>query len=117
MAVASKQKQQNKLPTLAKHNAAFWVFDQGIGSVGIGLGANCEPHPLKQFSGDELYNSLVHGPKARGRKRGVPQDSDSETEERRVRAKGDEEIGRGLDEVIMQDVRAIHPSLPYIKLS
>ncbi|RJE26358.1 Rad21 Rec8 [Aspergillus sclerotialis] len=103
MAVASKQKQQNKLPTLAKHNAAFWVFDQGIGSVGIGLGANCEPHPLKQFSGDELYNSLVHGPKPKGRKRGAPHDSDTETEGRRVRAKAGEEVERGLDEVIIQD--------------
>ena len=117
MAVASKQKQQNKIPTLAKHNAAFWVFDQGIGSVGIGLGADSEPHPLKQFSGDELYNSLVREPKTRGRKRRAPHDSNTETEDRRVRAREDEELGRGLDELIMEDVRTIDPPSPYITVT
>lgn len=108
MAVASKQKQQNKLPTLSKRNASFWVLGQGIGSVGVGLGASREPHPLKYFSGDDLYASLSADGKPRGRKRGRPRDNGSEDDQRRVRARDDEDhIGLGglPDEVIMQDVR------------
>lgn len=107
MAGASKQKHQNKLPTLSKRNAAFWVLGQGIGSVGVGLGASREPHPLKYFSGDDLYASLSVDGKPRGRKRGRLRDIDSESEQRRVRAREDEDqIGLGglPDEVIMQDV-------------
>ncbi|KAJ5657518.1 uncharacterized protein N7484_001167 [Penicillium longicatenatum] len=58
MANASKQKQQNRVQTTAKKNAAFWVFGQGIGSVGMGLGAQREDHPLKCFSGEKLENAL-----------------------------------------------------------
>lgn len=58
MANVSKQKQQNKVQTTAKKNAAFWVFGQGIGSVGMGLGAQREDHPLKCFSGKGLENTL-----------------------------------------------------------
>ncbi|KAJ5368059.1 uncharacterized protein N7496_007819 [Penicillium cataractarum] len=58
MAQALKQKRQNKLPTLAKKNAAFWVFGVGIGSVGIGLGQHREDGPLKEYSGDTLYSLL-----------------------------------------------------------
>lgn len=118
MAVASKQKQQNKLPTLAKHNAAFWVFGQGIGSVGVGLGTSRSPHPLKQFSGDELYDSLIGGASTRSRKRGRPRDDESDTEGRRVRPRLDEEQDRRddlPDEVVMQDVRInkIHSPGPW----
>lgn len=108
MATVSKQKQQNKLPTLVKHNAAFWVFGQGIGSVGVGLGTSCLPHPLKQFSGDELYDSLLGGATTRSRKRGRPRDDESDTEGKRVRTRlYEEQDGRGdlPDEAIMQDVR------------
>ncbi|OKP13581.1 Meiotic recombination protein rec8 [Penicillium subrubescens] len=62
MAHATKLKKQNKLPTLAKKNAAFWVFGLGIGSVGMGLGQRREDGPLKEYSGDALY-SLVPGEK------------------------------------------------------
>jgi meiotic recombination protein REC8 len=58
MAQAMKQKKQNKLPTLAKKNAAFWVFGLGIGSVGMGLGKHREDGPLKEYAGDELYGLL-----------------------------------------------------------
>lgn len=112
MAVSSKQKQLNKLQTLSKRNAAFWVLGQGIGSVGIGLGTSREPHPLKHFSGEELFALLSGDAKSRGRKRGRPDDNDSERESRRVRAKGDgNQIGLGglPDEIVMQDVRLDRP--------
>ncbi|CAI7630749.1 unnamed protein product [Penicillium pancosmium] len=58
MAQATKQKKYNRLQTITKKNAAFWVYGQGLGSVGMGLGANREPHPLNMFSGERLYKSL-----------------------------------------------------------
>ncbi|KAL4958179.1 hypothetical protein BDW69DRAFT_179958 [Aspergillus filifer] len=92
MAVASRQKRNNKVPTLAKKNAAFWVFGLGIGSVGAGVGTSRMVHPLHVFSGDELYEALVTT--QAGRKHGL--DDEPENEERRVRARdeGDEHMGR-----------------------
>ncbi|KAJ5263345.1 hypothetical protein N7478_010950 [Penicillium angulare] len=58
MAYASNQKQQNKIQTTSKKNAAFYVYGQGIGYVGIGLGQNKKDHPLKCFSGISLFNAL-----------------------------------------------------------
>lgn len=58
MAQTTKQKRHNRLHTIAKKNAAFWVYGQGLGSVGMGLGATREPHPLNTFSGERLYKSL-----------------------------------------------------------
>lgn len=117
MAAASKQKQQNKLPTFAKHNAAFWVFGQGIGSVGAGLGTARASHPLKHFSGDDLYDSLTGSAGAKGRKRGRLHNSEPETEGRRVCARLDEEQAGhdGLPgEVIMQDVRINNQTSHYL---
>lgn len=62
MALAKKQKLQNKQQTLTKKNAKYFVFGQGIGSVGSGLGSLPESHPLKQFSGDALYNTFHQKP-------------------------------------------------------
>lgn len=81
MARASKQKQQNKMQTISKKNAAFWVFGQGIGSVGVGLGLNREAHPLKFYSGEGLYwmvSGDAHRPRQR---RTVGSDEDSEVDE------------------------------------
>ncbi|KAL4995539.1 Rec8 like protein-domain-containing protein [Aspergillus recurvatus] len=83
MAVAAKHKRQNRVPTQAKKNAAYWVFGLGIGSVGAGVGSSRVIHPLRSFSGDELYETLV--PHKR------PLEDDSEAEERRVRAREDEQ--------------------------
>lgn len=76
MAQAWKQKQLNKIPTLAKKNAAFWVFGKGIGSVGTGLGVSHETHPLKCYSGDELYDVVCVVFRQNGRKRAHSPDGD-----------------------------------------
>jgi hypothetical protein len=97
MAVAAKLKQNNKMITVAKKNAAFWVFGIGIASVGAGIGAYGIPHPLEVFSGDDLLQALTGKPsKSPRRKRGRSQvDADAE-EGRNVRQKTDEEVGRGV---------------------
>jgi meiotic recombination protein REC8 len=84
MIQAAKQKQQNKFPTISKKNAAFWVFGQGVGSVGVGLGMDREAHPLSFYSGEKLFEAIggYHGD---GRKR--KSDDDETSEERRVRAR------------------------------
>ncbi|KAL5051133.1 hypothetical protein BDW71DRAFT_194209 [Aspergillus fruticulosus] len=86
MAVAARHKRQNRVPTQAKKNAAYWVFGLGIGSVGTGVGSSRVIHPLHSFSGDKLYETLV--PHKR------PLEDDSEAEKRRVRAREDDEQGR-----------------------
>lgn len=78
MAHATKLKRQNKLHTLAKKNAAFWVFGLGIGSVGMGLGQHREDGPLKEYSGDALYN-LVSGEKGSHRVEGDENDEEQQT--------------------------------------
>lgn len=88
MIQALKQKQQNKIPTISKKNAAFWVFGQGIGSVGVGLGMDREPHPLNLYSGDDLFEAVGGYPQRKGRKRSV--DDDGISEGRRVRARDEQ---------------------------
>lgn len=105
MAVAARQKRNNKFPTQAKKNAALWVFGLGIGSVGAGVGTSRAVHPLHIFAGDELYETVVS---TNGRKRPL---DDSGTEERRVRAREeqDDHIGRanfGDGNVLWNEVRA-----------
>ena len=105
MAIMTKQKLQNKLPAQAKRNAAFWVLGQGIGSVGVGLGASRMLHPLHLFSGAELFASLhpeVEKSKRKAKKRGRSQnegedESGSDSDGRRVRARGEseEQVMRG----------------------
>ncbi|KAJ5969096.1 hypothetical protein N7501_005344 [Penicillium viridicatum] len=88
MIQALKQKQQNKIPTISKKNAAFWVFGQGIGSVGVGLGMDREPHPLNLYSGDDLFEAVGGYPQRKGRKRSA--DDDEISEGRRVRARDEQ---------------------------
>ena len=98
MAAASKQKQRNKLPTLAKKNAAFWVFGQGIGSVGVGVGSSRVLHPLHSFSSEQLYEALNPELNNRGKKRIHPsvEEEDPDFDARRVRPRVEDEdqIGR-----------------------
>ncbi|KAJ6087825.1 hypothetical protein N7467_006739 [Penicillium canescens] len=89
MARAMKQKMQNKLPTLAKKNAAFWVFGQGIGSVGVRLGMWNELHPLSLYSGEDLFDAIGGYPQQNGHKRAYEYEEDEQG--RRVRAREDEE--------------------------
>ncbi|KAL4927551.1 Rad21/Rec8 N terminal domain protein [Aspergillus undulatus] len=92
MAVAAKQKRNNKVPTQAKKNAAYWVFGMGIGCVGAGVGTSRVIHPLHVFSGVELYETLVT--MGAGRKRPLDDDSDSEARRVRARDEDDEHLGR-----------------------
>ncbi|KAJ5171133.1 uncharacterized protein N7500_003916 [Penicillium coprophilum] len=89
MIEALKQKQQNKIPTISKKNAAFWVFGQGIGSVGVGLGMGHETHPLNLYSGESLFEAVGGYSHRNRRKRSA---DNEESEERRVRAR-DEQAG------------------------
>ncbi|RAL16140.1 Rad21/Rec8 N terminal domain protein [Aspergillus homomorphus CBS 101889] len=93
MAVASKQKRKNKIPTLSKKNGAFWVYGQGIGSVGNGIGKSHVTHPLHVFSGEQLYNTLTATADSLSPKRVHDSIEDEEQEHigRRVRARTDDE--------------------------
>ena len=88
MIQAQKQKQQNKIPTISKKNAAFWVFGQGIGSVGVGLGMDHELHPLNLYSGEDLFEAVGGYPQRKRGKRSV--DDDEQSEGRRVRARDEQ---------------------------
>ncbi|KAJ6151198.1 hypothetical protein N7470_007792 [Penicillium chermesinum] len=66
MALARQQKQLNKQQTVIKKNAEFWVLLHGIGSVGVGLGADSDMHPLSAFSGTALYEALCGEPASDG---------------------------------------------------
>lgn len=90
MTQALKQKQQNKIPTISKKNAAFWVFGQGIGSVGVGLGMDHEPHPLYLYSGDDLLEAVGGYTQRKRRKRSADDDDGGISEGRRVRARNEQ---------------------------
>ncbi|KAL9624681.1 MAG: hypothetical protein Q9160_001035 [Pyrenula sp. 1 TL-2023] len=101
MANAARLKQQHKLAAQAKKNAAFWVLGQGIGEVGIGLGSERIPAPLDIFSGDRLLSALMGEEVGRKHARSTSGGSESDESGRRVRARGEGELGRG--EMIMSD--------------
>lgn len=115
MAAALKKKLKNRVPAQAKKNAEFWVFGLGIGSVGVGLGTSLVQHPLHFFSGETLYASLTSVKRSKKRK-GSPsttEDSDADSETRRIRRREEfeEQLGRGglfQDNNNFQDVRGIH---------
>jgi hypothetical protein len=100
MIVASRLKNNNKVITIAKKNAAFWVFGIGIASVGMGIGESGVPHPLEVFSGDHLMEALTGKPQSPRRKRGRPRiGADTAEEGRNVRPRLDEpEVARGADD-------------------
>ncbi|KAJ5919168.1 hypothetical protein N7466_010111 [Penicillium verhagenii] len=112
MALALKQKQKNKIQNNVKKNGAFWVFGQGIGSVGIGLGAAHANHPLKCFSGEELYDAVCGNTKPSTTEKEVRKSGDGGDEDedqlRRAQDKGkgsqlDSEIGRHAPPSLMDE--------------
>ncbi|OJJ43030.1 hypothetical protein ASPZODRAFT_75006 [Penicilliopsis zonata CBS 506.65] len=112
MATACKQKQQNKLPTQAKRNAEFWVFGQGIGSVGAALGSSNVTHPLKPYySGEELIRALQPNRVDRKRGHASTEDSDSGSTSRRVRARGEHQQMSGNGSAIQDDAMNLLPDV------
>lgn len=97
MAQAWKQKQHKKIPTISKKNAAFWVFGQGIASVGVGLGIEHESHPLSIFSGESLFEA-TGGYGKNGRKHNRTDDG---TEKRRVRPRQEKLSRANIDRLNM----------------
>ncbi|CAG7954565.1 unnamed protein product [Penicillium salamii] len=100
MTEARKQKQQTKNPSISKKNAEFWVFGQGIGSVGMGLGIQHSQHPLNNFSGPSLLDAVCQ----RKRKH------TDENPERNVRPKEEELSRANLDRHNMDEVGRDAPS-------
>lgn len=99
MALATKLKQNNRLITLAKKNAASWVMGERI-CCDIGLGDSGFEHPLDMFSGEQMLATLTGNKISttrRKRSRDAEDDVDSEGEARNVRMRGDweDEIGHG----------------------
>ena len=94
---ANKSKLQHKSTTVAKQNAAFWVFGAGIGGVGAGIGASQTKGPLAHlFAGEALMQALTGTPIA-GRKRSRSEDEGGETgsEARKMKMRETgEEVGR-----------------------
>ena len=96
MATATKHKRQKKSHTDAKKNAVFWVFGQGIGAVGVGLGVCQAPHPLQCYSGEVLWDALCGEMRGQKRRRS---DSDQQQEREDDELHMDElHIGRGDDD-------------------
>lgn len=109
MASAMKQKDHNKMPTVAKKNAEYWVFGKGIAAVGIGLGVQHALHPLRCFSGGELYDTFFEEAQ-QGTKRPYPI-AESDTEQtrhvhprtEREKEVMDVEIGRQAPSSVLDD--------------
>ena len=105
MAVASGNKEAHRAPTLAKKNAAHWVFGVGIG--GTGRNVDETTNPLAMFAGNALMETLTGMELGAGRTkrpRAERGEDESEGEDRRVRQRSDEEeLGRGHDQMIDLD--------------
>lgn len=81
--------------TQGRRNAAFWVLEQGIGSVRTDFQADTHEHPLSVFTGTALLDALCGvEPERRGQKRSasaMTAEEDAE-EARQVRSRSEEEI-------------------------
>ncbi|KAI4715923.1 hypothetical protein E4T48_07900 [Aureobasidium sp. EXF-10727] len=97
---ATQHKLQNKSLVLARKNAEFWVLQNGIGGLGaVYQGAEQHmPEPLRMFSGNALLEALT-GIRLTiaGTKHPRDIDSNPEDQERRVRSRSDDEVGRAAD--------------------
>jgi meiotic recombination protein REC8 len=106
MDAAIRLKRIHRAPALAKKNAYTWVFGNGLGGIGNGIGSSRLPSPLDMFSGDNLMAVITEGPApkslTRPSKRSYNNDDD-ESETRRVRARQEleDQVGRGEDDGFM----------------
>ena len=107
MAEAAKAKNSNQSKTQVRRNADFWIFGQGIGGVGVGIGSNAMASPLDMFSGEALLEALAAISPMLAKKRTSSSDESEDSEGRRVRARTDDGLltggDAGLDEQIMFD--------------
>ena len=107
MLEAKEAKQLNKAASLAKKNAAFWVYGAGIGGVGAGLGSSKLKSPLDMFAGEAMMEALTgikssSTPRKR-RHNDDEEDHGSDSEARRVRMRDDgEQMDRG-DHMVLND--------------
>jgi meiotic recombination protein REC8 len=100
MDAAIHLKQAHRAPTLAKKNAYTWVFGNGVGGIGGGIGSSKLSSLLEMFSGDNLMAAITSAPvpKRSTRASNHPLEDDDESETRRVRARQEteeEQVGRG----------------------
>lgn len=108
MTALTTSRQNRQLPSLARRNAAFWVFGAGIGNIGMGIGGSNLQGPLNMFAGQELMLALTSGTApSLVQKRKSPSDEagSPESEGRRVRARDgeQEQVGRGQDIIHTDD--------------
>lgn len=114
MAQVARSKLNHQLPSVAKKNAAFWVFGAGIGNVGTGVGRSRLSGPLSVFSGSGLMlilDSPLSPPLTEKRKSPSDEQSSPESEGRRVRARREAEqqqIGRGEEPLRTDDLDPFH---------
>ena len=107
MLAAKEAKLLNKAASLAKKNAAFWVYDAGIGGVGAGLGSSKLKSPLDMFAGEAMMETLtgIKSSSTPRKRRYTDEEEDhgSDSEARRVRMRDDgEQMGRG-DHMLLND--------------
>ena len=108
MLEAKETKQLSKAASLAKRNAAFWIYGTGIGGVGAGLGSSMLKSPLDMFAGEAMMEALTgiqNSSTLRKRRHNEEEDDDdSDSEARRVRMRDDDrEMGRGDQMVLNYD--------------
>lgn len=107
MLAVKEAKQLNKAASLAKKNAAFWVYGAGISGVGAGLGSSKLKSPLDMFAGETMMETLtgIKSPSTPRKRRHTDEEEDhgSDSEARRVRMRDDgEQMGRG-DHMLLND--------------
>ncbi|KAH0533852.1 hypothetical protein FGG08_007522 [Glutinoglossum americanum] len=108
MAEATKKKEGFKAPSRAKKNAAFWVFGNGIGGVGYGVGiSKMKNRAFDGFFGQNLLDSLF--PDASGQagqehdNKGRDTKSDSGGGWANPRVVDSDQVGRGDDMMLDRD--------------
>ena len=109
MANASRIRQVHRDVFVARKNGAYFVFGQGIGGIGAGIGHDKIRGPLAQLSGFELIADLLQTP---SRKRALSRSVSSEEESRQKRMRSVErqieDEGISLEGITGEVARATH---------